>query len=226
MAGGGGGRSPIDNGNQNGTEADNRSLQARTTVADHVLLGVPKGHFIMGDIGAGSDDQVSSQMVYVPDFYIGRTEVTATQYARFVAAKGAPHPVQYEVLDTWTRIGIDFNFRCGEVLSKITGQSDIWSKPVVNVNWYDAVGYCEWLSEITGRVFALPTEAQWEKAARGVDGRRYPWGNYSPPISLPLMTVRISRESEPIQRGRVLTVASIWSVTVVNGATTSTRGQV
>ncbi len=79
-------------------------------------------------------------MVYVPDFYIGRTEVTAAQYDRFVAAKGAPHPLQYEVLDTWTRIGNDVSSYCGE-----------------------------WLSRITGRVFALLTEAQWKKAARGVD---------------------------------------------------------
>jgi formylglycine-generating enzyme required for sulfatase activity len=48
--------------------------------------------------------------------------------------------------------------------------------PVAGVSWYDALAYCEWLSEKTGRRYSLPTEAQWEKAARSSDGRRYPWG--------------------------------------------------
>jgi formylglycine-generating enzyme required for sulfatase activity len=48
--------------------------------------------------------------------------------------------------------------------------------PVTGVTWYDAEEFCRWLSAQTGRTFTLPTEAQWEKAARGADGRRYPWG--------------------------------------------------
>jgi formylglycine-generating enzyme required for sulfatase activity len=47
----------------------------------------------------------------------------------------------------------------------------------VNVSWDDAVAFCKWLSQATGRTFRLPTEAEWEKAARGDDGRIYPWGN-------------------------------------------------
>ncbi|MCB0074494.1 MAG: SUMF1/EgtB/PvdO family nonheme iron enzyme, partial [Caldilineaceae bacterium] len=50
-------------------------------------------------------------------------------------------------------------------------------QPVVGVSWYEAVAYCRWLSDKTGQAIMLPTEAQWQYAAQGNDGREYPWGN-------------------------------------------------
>ena len=59
---------------------------------------------------------------------------------------------------------------------KFGGADDLPNHPVVGVTWYEAMAFCGWQSEKLGHPVTLPTEAQWEKAARGPDGRRYPWG--------------------------------------------------
>jgi formylglycine-generating enzyme required for sulfatase activity len=81
--------------------------------------------------------------------------VTVKQYLAFCAATGHARPPVPTFDLTW-------------------GQDD---HPIVNVSWNDAMAYCAWLSQATGYTVSLPTEAQWEKAARGGDGRTYPWGN-------------------------------------------------
>jgi formylglycine-generating enzyme required for sulfatase activity len=107
-----------------------------------------------GEFTMGSTDFEDSQpvrKVRVSAFQIGRTEVTREQYALFMKATGAAEPYHWKS-DLFVRPG----------------------SPVIGVTHEDALAYCRWAG---GR---LPTEAEWEYAARGTDGRRYPWGNEEP----------------------------------------------
>jgi formylglycine-generating enzyme len=131
------------------------------------LVRVPAGEFLMGsdpsrDNGAKPWEQPQHPL-NLPEFFIGKYPVTNAQYASFLKATRQPAPKH------WGK---------GKFPS---GEDD---HPVVNVSWYDAVAFCKWLSQTTGRTFRLPTEAEWEKAARGSDGRIYPWGDQLPTESL------------------------------------------
>jgi formylglycine-generating enzyme required for sulfatase activity len=94
--------------------------------------------------------------LYLPDYYLAKTPVTNAQYAAFVVATGHKWP------DHWEGGNIP------------PGKED---HPVVNVTWYDALAYCGWLAEATDKPYGLPSEAEWEKGARGADGIIWPWGN-------------------------------------------------
>ncbi len=112
------------------------------------LVYVPAGEFIMGSEN-GADDESPVHTVYLEAFWIDKTEVTNSMY-RLCVAEG----------------------ECEQPGIKIFYDDEAFANhPVVDVTWQDAVDYCTW----AGR--QLPTEAQWEKAARGTDGRVYPWGN-------------------------------------------------
>jgi formylglycine-generating enzyme required for sulfatase activity len=92
-------------------------------------------------------------------FQIGRYPVTVAEYACFVrAGHAAPQRGTYRPI-TWD-----------DQLKRL-------DHPVVCVTWHDAVAYAAWLAKLTGQSWRLPTEAEWEKAARGTDGRIYPWGD-------------------------------------------------
>jgi formylglycine-generating enzyme required for sulfatase activity len=124
------------------------------------LIYIPPGEFLMGsdpkkDKNAGSNEQ-PQHTVYLPDYYIAKTPVTNAQYLLLVQATGRKAPKHWE----------------GGKPSK--GKE---AHPVVSVTWHDAVAYCQWLAEATGKAYRLPSEAEWEKAARGTDGRIWPWGN-------------------------------------------------
>jgi len=111
------------------------------------MVYVPAGEFEMGSKD-GSKDQEPEHWVYLDAFWIDKTEVTNAQYQRCVMA-GA----------------------CKESWYADDANSAGDAQPVVGVQHYMAKAYCEWVGA------RLPTEAEWEKAARGTDGRSYPWGN-------------------------------------------------
>ncbi|MBI4811441.1 MAG: formylglycine-generating enzyme family protein [Ignavibacteriales bacterium] len=140
---------------------------------DVVLVSIPAGEFLMGSslnqvkafIGDNPnqtpqifDDETQQREIYLDSFYISKYEITNAHYGIFLHAK--------TMQDT--------------PMSLRTQGFNLPDQPVVGISWYDAVAFCEWLSDSTKEKYSLPTEAQWEKAARGTDGRKYPWGDDEP----------------------------------------------
>ena len=120
------------------------------------MVLVPAGAFTMGSPeGEGNTDEHPQHMVDLDAFYIDQYEVTVERYSRFLS---------HTQRETPKHRGAQMD------------RSRDAKKPVVGIHWDDAQAYCEWAGK------RLPTEAEWEKAARGMDGRKYPWGN-SPPDS-------------------------------------------
>jgi formylglycine-generating enzyme required for sulfatase activity len=129
------------------------ALHAEITGKDGApMVLVPAGEFAMGS-DKGDDDESPVHRVYVNAFYIDKFEVTNGRFAKFVDAIQSEPPWGFADKDT-----------------PVTHAD----RPVRWVNWMDALGYCLWAGK------RLPTEAEWEKAARGIDGRMYPWGNDPP----------------------------------------------
>lgn len=111
-------------------------------------------------------------IVDVPDFQIAKYPLTNAQYKLFIEAGG------YTQEEWWTKSGLEARNK-GQWTKPRYLQDNEWNvaeHPVVGVSWYEAMAYCRWLSEVTGEKVILPTEAQWQRAAQGDDGRDYPWG--------------------------------------------------
>ncbi len=147
---------------------------SRGDLIEPVMVCIPEGWFWMG-CDTGRDDEQPAHRVWVEEFELAAFQVTHAEYARFLAATKHPKPFHWD----------DPNFNDPR-------------QPVVAPSWLDAVAYCVWLSKVTGQRYRLPTEAEWERAARGgVDGKLYPWGD-APPESLPDYAGRWRTGPEPV----------------------------
>jgi formylglycine-generating enzyme required for sulfatase activity len=140
------------------------------------LVEIPAGTFSMGSNAI--PDASPQHQLELEAFRIGKYPVTNVEYGEFVDEGG------YLRQEWWTEMGWRW------LQSRPQTEPGFWREPyfnedrqpVVGVSWYEAVAYCRWLSGTTMRSFRLPTEAEWEKAARGAnDARRFPWGDrYEP----------------------------------------------
>jgi formylglycine-generating enzyme required for sulfatase activity len=118
---------------------------------------IPAGSFLMG-CEQGRDEEKPVHAVWVDAFEMAVHQVRHRDFACFLEATGRAAPPQWN----------DADFRHPD-------------QPVVSVSWFDAVAYCEWLTDSFGRRYRLPTEAEWERAARGgVEGALYCWGDEAP----------------------------------------------
>jgi formylglycine-generating enzyme len=143
------------------------------------LARIPAGDFLMGAADFEHDERPVHR-VFVSEFFIGRFAVTQDEYAKFIRATGHPAP-SIRGLPLVTTGGRDAMFRelaAPYVWEDGNPPAAHGSHPVVLTRYEDAIAYCRWLSESLRRVVRLPTEAEWEKAARGgFEGQRYPWGD-------------------------------------------------
>jgi formylglycine-generating enzyme required for sulfatase activity len=124
---------------------------------DAPMVMIAAGEFAMGVDGTiGLDDERPRHTVWLDAYLMDLYEVTTSRYARFLAATGRTPPWLWDMVNP-----------------AIHGD-----RPVIGVDWHDADAYCRWAAK------RLPTEAEWEKAARGTDERQFPWGNQAPTAEL------------------------------------------
>lgn len=140
------------------------------------LLSIPAAWFLMGS-ALGQDCERPVHRVWIDAFALAATQVTNAEYATYLRVTGLPAP------PFWN----DKNFNHPQ-------------QPVTSVSWFEADHYCQWLSSQTGRAYHLPTEAEWERAARGdLEQKNFPWGN-EPLESLPDYATRWQTGPEPVAR--------------------------
>lgn len=130
------------------------------------MVKVEGGTFITKEISKESP----THSVLLNDFYIGKYEVTVAQFSAFIADTDYKTDAEKEggrniIIDKKTNIPQKVSWRCDRK-GNIRNQAD-WNHPVIFISWHDANAFCQWLSRKTGQSFRLPTEAEWEYAARG-----------------------------------------------------------
>lgn len=144
------------------------------SVLEPILVTIPEGWFSMGS-EHGQDNERPVHRVWIGAFQMAAHQVTNSEYAKFLRATASLPP------PFWN----DPNFNHPQ-------------QPVVGVSWHEAQRYCDWLSSTHEERYRLPTEAEWERAARGeVEGARFPWGD-APPESLPNYARRWQTGPEPV----------------------------
>jgi serine/threonine-protein kinase len=151
------------------------------------MMEIPGGTFLMGRNEASNPEETPAHSVSVPPFFLDKTLVTDQQYAEFVRATSSPALPQ-------------------SASAGSAPEQGEW--PVTDVSWYEAGAYCGWQGK------RLPTEAEWEFAARGTDGRLYPWGNEFDPR---LTNSTESKLDHPDPVGRRTAAASPFGVLDMSG---------
>jgi formylglycine-generating enzyme required for sulfatase activity/calcineurin-like phosphoesterase family protein/energy-coupling factor transporter ATP-binding protein EcfA2 len=148
----------------------------RIKVDNPDMVLVKGGKFMRGSSEDDADaypEEKPQREIYIDDFMIGKYPVTNEEFKQFVDGCG------YDKKEFWTREG--WRWREENKISKPRYWHDRkWNGsnfPVVGIIWYEAEAYANWLSKRMGHPYRLPTEAEWEKAARGTDSSKYPWGD-------------------------------------------------
>lgn len=172
---------------------------------DMDFVRIPDGHFLMSSGDSEFSQEKPLHKVYLDEYWISKFPITNMQYIAF--------------LEYARRYSLRMTYRYQ--IKKIDSLKEKLNYPIADVDWYDARDFCQWVTEITGKNVRLPTETEWEKAARGTDGREYPWGNNQPNSSLCNFTRNIGTTT-PVDRyspacdspyGVVDMVGNIWEWT-------------
>jgi len=192
---------------------DKRTITAAGV--DFTFVYVPAGPFIMGS--EDGEDYEKPMFTYQTDaFWLLQTLVTNAHYRPFVEAGG------YTKHELWTPTG--WQWRTEEKPTQPHfWQDTTWNgakHPVVGVSWYEALAYANWLAQATDETIRLPTEAEWEKAARGEKGLKYPWGTQLPKEELCNFDRKVGKTT-PVDRypegaspyGALDMVGNVWEWT-------------
>ena len=151
------------------------------------MVKVPAGWFIMGS-NSGQKDEKPRRRVYLDEFYIDKYPVTNAAYMKFVRATSSNQP-------EWMESGSKYNVETetDDDYKKLGSSLKALNNPVVGVRWRNANAYCGWARK------RLPTEAEWEKTARGVNGRKYPWGGQWDPTKV-IWSKNSGGKTHPVDR--------------------------